>query len=216
MSVGPPAGTMPIPGTIASRDPYQVGPRAPEWQLGILGEQPDDPVNGLTRRGEQGLAAPAVKGSFPLPFLHADGAPRGSRGTHRPIFSQAWSDLQELKDRKVDRVGVEGAGDAGRDGADGGGNEGRQHGYLLVIRADGSWPEAPGQVVTRSMLLESVWNYDFEPRGNIIDMHLYRLRQKVDHGFARALIYTVPGAGYMIREPNVGTPNVGTIVNSNL
>jgi two-component system OmpR family response regulator len=58
-----------------------------------------------------------------------------------------------------------------------------------------------GQVVTRSMLLETAWNYDFEPRGNIIDMHVHRLRQKVDHGFAYPLIHTVLGAGYMIREP---------------
>jgi two-component system OmpR family response regulator len=57
-----------------------------------------------------------------------------------------------------------------------------------------------GQIVTRSMLLEAVWNYDFEPRGNIIDMHMHRLRQKVDHGFAIPLIQTIQGAGYMLRE----------------
>jgi two-component system, OmpR family, response regulator len=59
-----------------------------------------------------------------------------------------------------------------------------------------------GQVVTRSMLLETAWNYDFEPRGNIIDMHVHRLRQKIDEGFAYPLIHTVLGAGYMIREPS--------------
>jgi two-component system, OmpR family, response regulator len=83
-----------------------------------------------------------------------------------------------------------------------------QHRELLLLAA---LMRHAGQVVTRSMLLESVWQYDFEPRGNIIDMHLYRLRQKVDHGFAYTLIHTVPGAGYMIREPDVGA-----IVNSNL
>jgi two-component system, OmpR family, response regulator len=57
-----------------------------------------------------------------------------------------------------------------------------------------------GQVVTRSMLLEAAWNYDFDPHGNIIDMHIHRLRQKIDQGFARPLIHTVLGAGYMIRE----------------
>jgi two-component system, OmpR family, response regulator len=56
------------------------------------------------------------------------------------------------------------------------------------------------QVVTRSMLLEAAWDYDFEPRGNIIDMHMHRLRRKVDHGFDRQLIHTIPGAGYMIGE----------------
>jgi two-component system OmpR family response regulator len=55
-----------------------------------------------------------------------------------------------------------------------------------------------GQVVTRSMLLEAAWNYDFEPRGNIIDMHMHRLRAKVDRGFTVALIHTVVGAGYVL------------------
>jgi two-component system OmpR family response regulator len=61
-----------------------------------------------------------------------------------------------------------------------------------------------GQVVTRSMLLEAAWDYDFEPRGNIIDMHVHRLRRKIDHGFERQLIHTVSGAGYMLddREPS--------------
>ncbi|RDK02832.1 response regulator transcription factor [Paraburkholderia lacunae] len=55
-----------------------------------------------------------------------------------------------------------------------------------------------GQVVTRSMLLEAAWNYDFEPRGNIIDMHMHRLRMKVDRDFPVALIHTVVGAGYVL------------------
>jgi two-component system OmpR family response regulator len=58
-----------------------------------------------------------------------------------------------------------------------------------------------GQVVTRSMLLEAAWDYDFEPRGNIIDMHVHRLRQKIDHGFAHPLIRTILGSGYAIGEP---------------
>jgi two-component system OmpR family response regulator len=57
-----------------------------------------------------------------------------------------------------------------------------------------------GQVVTRSMLLEAAWDYDFEPRGNIIDMHMHRLRQKIDNGFATQLIHTVQGAGYMLHD----------------
>jgi two-component system OmpR family response regulator len=61
-----------------------------------------------------------------------------------------------------------------------------------------------GQVVTRTMLLESAWTYDFEPRGNIIDMHVHRLRQKIDQGFERKLIHTVLGAGYRIGDPAGG------------
>jgi two-component system OmpR family response regulator len=56
-----------------------------------------------------------------------------------------------------------------------------------------------GQVVTRSMLLEAAWEYDFEASGNIVDMHIHRLRQKVEEGFQSPLIHTVAGAGYMIR-----------------
>jgi two-component system OmpR family response regulator len=55
-----------------------------------------------------------------------------------------------------------------------------------------------GQIVTRNMLLEAAWNYDFEPRGNIIDMHMHRVRAKVDRGFPVALIHTVVGAGYVL------------------
>jgi two-component system OmpR family response regulator len=59
-----------------------------------------------------------------------------------------------------------------------------------------------GHVVTRSMLLEAAWDYDFEPHGNIVDMHMHRLRRKIDHGSERPLIHTVLGAGYSIREPD--------------
>ena len=52
------------------------------------------------------------------------------------------------------------------------------------------------------MLLEAAWNYDFEPRGNIVDMHIHRLRHKVDEGFPSRLIHTVPGAGYTVRQPD--------------
>jgi two-component system, OmpR family, response regulator len=57
-----------------------------------------------------------------------------------------------------------------------------------------------GQVVTRSMLLEAAWDYDFEPRGNIIDMHMHRMRQKIDHGYVNQLIHTIQGAGYMLSD----------------
>jgi two-component system OmpR family response regulator len=58
-----------------------------------------------------------------------------------------------------------------------------------------------GRVVTRDMLLEAAWDYNFEPRGNVIDMHMHRLRRKVDDGFAPALIHTIAGAGYLMRAP---------------
>jgi len=57
-----------------------------------------------------------------------------------------------------------------------------------------------GQVVTRTMLLENVWDYHFDPQTNVIDVHMSRLRAKIDKGFARALLHTVRGAGYVIRD----------------
>ena len=56
-----------------------------------------------------------------------------------------------------------------------------------------------GQVVTRTMLLESVWEYHFDPQTNVIDVHISRLRAKIDKGFQAPLLHTVRGAGYMIR-----------------
>jgi two-component system OmpR family response regulator len=57
-----------------------------------------------------------------------------------------------------------------------------------------------GQVVTRTMLLERVWEYHFDPQTNVIDVHVSRLRGKIDKGFDKALLHTVRGAGYMINE----------------
>ena len=56
-----------------------------------------------------------------------------------------------------------------------------------------------GQVVTRTMLLENVWEYHFDPQTNLIDVHISRLRQKVDKDFDPPLIHTVRGAGYSLR-----------------
>ena len=57
-----------------------------------------------------------------------------------------------------------------------------------------------GQVVTRTMLLENVWDYHFDPQTNVIDVHVSRLRAKIDKGHAAPLLHTVRGAGYMIRD----------------
>jgi two-component system OmpR family response regulator len=57
-----------------------------------------------------------------------------------------------------------------------------------------------GQVVTRTMLLENVWDYHFDPQTNVIDVHISRLRGKIDKSFAKPLLHTVRGAGYMIRD----------------
>ncbi|HLS82863.1 MAG TPA: response regulator transcription factor [Steroidobacter sp.] len=58
----------------------------------------------------------------------------------------------------------------------------------------------PGQVVTRTMLLEGVWNLHFDPQTNVVDVHMSRLRNAVDKGWPRPLIHTVRGAGYVLKE----------------
>jgi two-component system, OmpR family, response regulator len=55
-----------------------------------------------------------------------------------------------------------------------------------------------GQVVTRTMLLEAVWDYHFDPQTNVIDVQISRLRQKIDKGFGQPLLHTLRGAGYMM------------------
>jgi two-component system OmpR family response regulator len=58
-----------------------------------------------------------------------------------------------------------------------------------------------GRVVTRTMLLEMVWEFYFDPKTNIVETHMSRLRAKVDRGFERELIHTVRGSGYSLRAP---------------
>ena len=55
-----------------------------------------------------------------------------------------------------------------------------------------------GQVVTRTMLLENVWSFHFDPQTNVIESHMSRLRAKIDRGFAAALIHTIRGSGYRL------------------
>lgn len=59
-----------------------------------------------------------------------------------------------------------------------------------------------GRIVTRKMLLEQVWDFHFDPRTNIVETHISRLRTKIDRGRVEALIHTVRGVGYVLRAPN--------------
>jgi two-component system, OmpR family, response regulator len=64
----------------------------------------------------------------------------------------------------------------------------------------------PRQVLTRTMLLEAVWDYRFDPQTNVIDVHISRLRQKIDAGGCTPLIHTVRGVGYILAE-DAGSAN---------
>lgn len=57
-----------------------------------------------------------------------------------------------------------------------------------------------GHIVTRTMLLENVWDYHFDPQTNVIDVHISRLRAKIDKGYDEPALQTIRGAGYMIRD----------------
>ena len=61
---------------------------------------------------------------------------------------------------------------------------------------------SPGQTFTRTQICEHVWNYHFDPRTNVVESHLSRLRTKIDKGFSPELIHTVRGAGYCLRAPD--------------
>ncbi len=60
-----------------------------------------------------------------------------------------------------------------------------------------------GHIVTRTMLLEKVWDHHFDPQTNVIDVHVSRLRQKIDKGFEVPLLHTVRGAGYALKVPEI-------------
>ena len=55
-----------------------------------------------------------------------------------------------------------------------------------------------GQVVTRTMMLEKIWNYHFDPGSNVVDVHIGRLRRKLEEGFPTPILHTVRGAGYRL------------------
>ncbi|MBL8590363.1 MAG: response regulator transcription factor [Methylobacteriaceae bacterium] len=157
----------------------EAGVRTPTLFLTALGGV-DDRVAGL----EAGADDYLVK-----PFAFAELAARLAALARRPPLPEArtrlaLADLEiDLIDRKVTRAGR--AIDL----------QPREFELLRYL------VENAGRVVTRAMLLENVWEYHFDPKTNIVETHVSRLRAKVDKGFDADLIVTLRGAGYMIRDP---------------
>lgn len=155
----------------------EQGVTTPVLILSALGEV-DERVKGLTSGADDYLPKP-----FALSELLARVEALGRRG---PV--QAEQTRLTLGDLEIDLLGRE-VRRAGRriDLTD------REFRILdhLVRNA--------GRVVTRSMLLESVWDYQFDPQTNIVDQHVSRLRQKIDRDFDAPLIHTVRGVGYVAR-----------------
>ncbi len=156
------------------------GNRTPVLVLSALGEV-DDRVEGLRAGGDDYLVKP-----FAFSELHArlDALNRRSEGA-APTTRLTVGDLEmDLLTRKVTRSGQSVSLQP---------REFRLLEYLMR-HAD--------QVVTRTMLLESVWDYHFDPQTNVIDVHISRLRGKLDKQFDKPLLHTVRGAGYMLRGPD--------------
>jgi two-component system OmpR family response regulator len=59
----------------------------------------------------------------------------------------------------------------------------------------------PGRPITKTMILEHVWDYSFDPQTNVVDVLAHRLRSKLDKGFASKIVHTIRGVGYVIKPP---------------
>jgi two-component system OmpR family response regulator len=155
------------------------GRRTPILILSALGEV-DDRVEGLRRGGDDYLVKP-----FAFSELEARLEALVRRGDGDAVETRLQvADLElDLLTRQVKRAGREIELQP---------REFRLLEYLM---------RHSGQVVTRTMLLEMVWDYHFDPQTNVIDVHVSRLRRKIDKDFDEPLIQTVRGAGYVLRAP---------------
>jgi len=154
------------------------GDTTPALVLSALGDV-DDRVEGLRAGGDDYLVKP-----FAFSELHAriEALLRRSTPGDQPETRLAVADLEmDLLTREVTRAGQRVALQP---------REFRLLEYLM---------RHAGQVVTRTMLLEHVWDYNFDPQTNVIDVHISRLRGKIDKGFEQPLLHTVRGAGYVLR-----------------
>ncbi|MBU3737061.1 MAG: response regulator transcription factor [Methylobacterium sp.] len=155
------------------------GNKTPVLILSALGSV-QERVRGLNAGGDDYLAKPF---SFDELVARLDAIVRRSRDqASRLMQLQARDLVMDLLSRKVTRAGRELELLA------------REYQLLEFLLRH------KGQVVTRTMLLENVWDYHFDPMTNVIDVHISRLRKKVDAGSATPLINTVKGAGYIIHN----------------
>ena len=145
--------------------------------LSALG-QVDDRVKGLRAGGDNYLAKPYA---FAELLARVEALARRHGGREDMVYRVADLELDRLSHRVV----------RGKDEIQLQPREFRLLEYLM---------KHAGQVVTRTMLLENVWDYHFDPQTNVIDVHISRLRSKIDKGFDRPLLHTIRGAGYMIRD----------------
>ncbi|WP_413206886.1 response regulator transcription factor [Rhodospirillum sp. A1_3_36] len=149
--------------------------------LSALGEV-DDRVKGLRAGGDDYLVKPFAFAEL-LARIDALTRRTGSDGGEQTKLRCADVEM-DLLSRKVTRAGQT---------IDLQPREFRLLEYLL---------RHAGQVVTRTMLLENVWDYHFDPQTNVVDVHISRLRRKMDEGFPTSFLETVRGAGYVLVDPH--------------
>ncbi len=156
------------------------GKKTPIIILSALGEV-DDRAEGLTRGGDDYLVKPFAFSEL-LARLEALTRRRDGHDGETPETKLRVADLEmDLLSRRVKRAGKP---------ID---LQPREFRLLEELMRHS------GQVVTRTMLLERVWDYHFDPQTNVIDVHVSRLRSKIDKGFDPPLLHTVRGAGYVLR-----------------
>jgi two-component system OmpR family response regulator len=157
-----------------------TGRKLPVLILSALGEV-DDRITGLRAGGDDYLTKP-----YHLAELLARVDALGRRGDHAGGESIARLKVADLElDRMTRRV------TRGGKKIELTAREFQLLEYLM---------RHSGQVVTRTMLLEGVWDYHFDPQTNVIDVHISRLRHAIDKDFDKPLLHTVRGAGYSLRE----------------
>ncbi len=155
----------------------EEGDMTPALFLSALGDV-DDKVEGLRAGGDDYIAKP-----YAFSELLARVEVLGRRKTAEPVKTRLKvGDLEmDLLKRKVTRAGKEIL------------LQPREFKLLEYLMRNA------GNVVTRTMLLENVWDYHFDPQTNVIDVHISRLRGKIDKEFDKPLLHTIRGAGYMLR-----------------
>ncbi|MFN9541930.1 MAG: response regulator transcription factor [Alphaproteobacteria bacterium] len=155
----------------------EEGNKTPVLFLSARGEV-DDRVKGLRAGGDDYLAKPYA---FAELLARIDALAR-RKGTETVVTRLAVGDLElDLLSRTATRAGQK--------------IDLQPREFLLLEYL----MRHAGQVVTRPMLLENVWEYHFDPQTNVIDVHISRLRSKIDKGYVEPLLHTVRGAGYSLR-----------------
>ncbi|MGE5539968.1 MAG: winged helix-turn-helix domain-containing protein [Gemmatimonas sp.] len=156
----------------------KTGNRTPILILSALSDV-DERIRGLRAGGDDYLAKPFAFGEL---AARLDALVRRSQGSDAETTLAVGDLRMDLLARKVTRDGKAIA------------LQPREFKLLEYLMRHA------GKVVTRTMLIENVWDYHFDPQTNVIDVHVSRLRQKIDSGFDRTLLHTVRGVGYRLGE----------------